>query len=340
MTSSSRQRLVVLFSCVAAMGLSACGGSSDSTVAATPTPSPSPSPSPSPAPAATVVSGAAVKGPVANATVTIKNATTGATLATGGTSADGTYSLSVPAASGDVIIEITGGSYVDEATGLTTSLTTPLRNVVTVNGGTVQGYVTPLTTLAYTYAFGNVTTGVTASAYGVKATSIAAQFQVPNLNTLPVVTGSTNTYGQVLRGLSQYLATNAITLQTFTSTTFTAQQWTSFTSLFNAAYKTSNPAGTLTFNFDGSGLAVGGTGAGGGSGTCGVAVSGTVAAGGISVPLNLNFCISGIAAGSCTSGNASLSQAIAGQGGIAGAANLQYTYSPTCAAGATTVTLQ
>lgn len=58
--------------------------------------------------------GAAVKGPVANATVTIKNASTGATLATGATSPDGSYSISVPTASGDVIIEITGGSYVDE----------------------------------------------------------------------------------------------------------------------------------------------------------------------------------------------------------------------------------
>lgn len=338
MTLSSRHKLLVLFSCVTALGLSACGGS-DAPAAATPSPSPAPSPAPAPA-GATMVTGAAVKGPVNNATVTIKNATTGATLATGATSADGSYSLSVPATSGDVIIEITGGSYTDEATGAVTPLTSTLRNVVTANGGTVQGYVTPLTTLAYTYAFGNVTTGVTASAYGAKATSLATQFQVANLNTLPVVTGSTNTYGQVLRGLSQYLATNNVTLQTFTNSTYTTQQWAAFTSLYNAAYKTSNPTGTLTFAFTGDGLAIGGTGAGGGSGTCGVGVSGSVTAGGINVPLSLNFCVSGIAAGSCTSGNASLSQALSGQSGLAGAVNLNYTYSATCAAGATTITLQ
>jgi hypothetical protein len=189
MTPSTRHKLLALFTCVSALGLSGCGGSD--------APAGTPAPSPAPAPASsTTVTGAAVKGPVANATVTIKNASTGATLATGATSPDGSYSISVPTASGDVIIEITGGSYVDEATGVTTTLSTPLRNVVTANGGTVQGYVTPLTTLAYTYAFGTATTGVTASAYAAKASSLATQFQVPNLNTLPVVSGSINTYGR------------------------------------------------------------------------------------------------------------------------------------------------
>lgn len=339
MTPSSRHKLLVLFSCVTALGLSGCGGS-DGTATATPSPSPAPSPAPAPAPvAATMVTGAAVKGPVANGTVTIKNATTGATLATGATSADGTYSISVPAASGDIIIEVTGGTYTDEATGASTALTTPLRNVVTANGGTVQGYVTPLTALAYTYAFGNVTSGVTASAYGAKATSLATQFQVPNLNTLPVVTGSINTYGQVLRGLSQYLQTNNVTLQTFTGTTYTAAQWTAFTSLYNAAYKTANPAGTLTFAFTGDGLTIGGTGVGGGSGSCGVAVSGSVTTSGFTVPISLNYCVTGLS-GSCDAGNSSLSQSLSGQSGLAGGVNLKYTYAPSCAAGAITIALK
>ncbi|MFO1246264.1 MAG: hypothetical protein U1E71_13940 [Ramlibacter sp.] len=339
MTRSSRQHLLVLFSCVAAMGLPACGGSDGgSTVAATPGPAPAPSPAPAPA-AATVVSGAAVKGPVANATVTIKSAS-GATLATGSTNASGAYSISVPANSGDVVIEITGGTYIDEATNASTALATPLRNVLTLNGGTVEGYVTPLTTMAYTYAFGTATTGVTASAFNTRAASVASQFQLTSLNTLPVVSGSLNTYGQVLRGLSQYLATNNVTLQAFTTTAYTPTQWTAFTSLYNTAYRTANPTSTVSFNFDGAGLTVSGTGTGGGTGTCGIGVSGTVAAAGISVPLNLNFCVAGIAAGSCSAGNSSLSQALSGQGGLAGAANLQYTYSSTCAAGATTITLR
>ncbi len=334
MTPFPRQRLLVLFSCVATMGLSACGGSDGDSTAAAPSPAPAPAPT-----AATVVAGAAVKGPVANATVTVKNAS-GATLATGSTSASGAYSISVPAVSGDVVVEITGGTYIDEATNLSTALATPLRNVLTLNGATVEGYVTPLTTLAYTFAFGTATTGITASAFNTRATSLASQFQLTNLNTLPVVSGSLNTYGQVLRGLSQYLATNNVTLQNFTTTAYSAAQWTALTSLYNSAYRVANPTSNVSFNFDGSGLTVAGTGTGGGTGSCGIGVTGTIAAAGIAVPVNLNFCVAGIATGSCSAGNASLSQALSGQGGLAGAANLQYSYSATCAAGATTITLQ
>ena len=75
-----------------------------------------------------------------------------------------------------------------------------------------------------------------------------------------------------------------------------------------------------------------GTGVGGGTGSCGVHVQGTITAAGVSVPLNLDYCITGIAAGSCGSGNASLSQALSGQSGMAGAANLSYSYSSTCVA--------
>lgn len=284
-----------------------------------------------------------VKGPVANATVTIKNAATGAVLATGGTNASGNYTLSVSQTSGDLVVEVSGGSYVDEATGATATLSAPMRSVVTANGGQVTGVVTPLTTMAYTYAFGTATTGVTASAFNTKAASVASQFQLNGVNlatTVPVISGSLNTYGQVLRGISQYLQTQSISLPTFTNATYDLAQWAAFTTTFNNAYRLANPGGNITFNFDGNGLVVGGTGGGGGSGSCGVHVTGTITAQGFTVPLNLNYCIAGIAAGSCSAGNASLSQAISGAGGVAGAANLSYTYSPTCAPGALTITLQ
>ena len=335
MSPSQQKQLLALFSCATALGLTACGGGSSGTSTATATPSPSPAPA-----AATTIAGSAVKGPVANATVTFKSGSTGATLATGTTDSNGAYSISVPVSSGDVIVEVTGGTYIDEATGASTTLSTPLRNVVTANGGTVQGFVTPLTTLAYTYAFGTATTGVTASAYAAKATSVARQFQVADLNALPVVSGSMNTYGQVLRGLSQYLANNSVTLTSFTTTAMSSAQWTSFTSLYNAAYQKANPGSNVTFNFTGTGLSVSGTGAGGGTGTCGVSVTGSISTQGITVPLNLNYCVTGIAAGSCSSGNSSLSQSLAGQSGLVGAANLQYTYSASCAAAAFTFELK
>ncbi|WP_420475415.1 carboxypeptidase-like regulatory domain-containing protein [Noviherbaspirillum sp. ST9] len=289
----------------------------------------------------TTISGSAVKGPVANATVTIKNAATGAVLATTTTNAVGAYTLNVPF-TGDVIVEISGGTYTDEATGATTNLSSPMKVVVNANGSNVTGMVTPLTTMAYSSAFGGGA-AVTSNAFNTSAAKIASQFKLTNVNivtTLPTVTGTTDAYGQVLRGVSKYMQTQGKTLDTVTNTTFTADQLAAFSSAFNSAYASINPGSAVSFSFDSSGFNVTGTGAGGGTGTCGVNVQGTVTAQGFTVPLNINYCITGIAAGSCGTGNASVSQALAGQSGLAGAANLNYTYASTCAAGAFTVNLQ
>ncbi|WP_295856961.1 hypothetical protein [uncultured Xylophilus sp.] len=312
--------------------------------APSPTPAPSPAPAPAPAPATgTTISGAAVKGPVAQASVTVRNAATGAVVGTTTTRADGTYSVAV-AYTGDAIVEVSGGTYVDEATGATTTLAAPMRAVVNAAGGDVTGVVTPLTTLAYTYAFGTAATGVNSSAFNTSLGAIGRQFQLTGVNlasTVPMVSGAQlNAYGQVLRGLSQYLKDSSTTLQTFTSQTYNTAQWQAFTGPFNNAYRAANPGSTVTFAFDGNGLAVGGTGAGGGTGTCGVNVQGTVSSAGFTVPLNIDYCITGIAAGSCSADNAAVSQSVAGQGGVMGAANLRYTYTAACAAGAFRITLQ
>ena len=209
-----------------------------------------------------------------------------------------------------------------------------MRVVINANGGSVTGVVTPLTTLAYTYAFG--TTGTpTSTAFNTVATNLATQLQIPGVNiatTVPVVTGTVNDYGRLLAGLSTYLQLNSVSLQSLISTALDEVESAQFSVAFTTAYNTANPDHTLTFTFDGSTLNVSGSGVGGGSGTCGVNVQGTLTMGGNNVPLNLNYCINGIAADSCTSGNSSLSQALSGQSGLAGAANLNYAYSPTCVA--------
>ena len=61
---------------------------------------------------------------------------------------------------------------------------------------------------------------------------------------------------------------------------------------------------------------------------------------GFTVPVSFDFCTTGLQAGSCDAGNSALNQSVAGQGGVGGVANLTYTYSATCAPGATTVNLQ
>ena len=281
----------------------------------------------------TTISGSAVKGPVDGATVTVKNAATGAVLGTTTTSATGTYTLDVPF-TGDVVVEVSGGNYLDEATSVSTALSTPMRVVLSANGGSVTGVVTPLTTLAYTYAFGTSGTP-TSTAYNTVAANLATQLQMPGVNlatTVPVVTGTVNDYGRLLAGISTYLQLNNVSLQSLISTALDEAESAQFSVAFTTAYNTANPDRTLTFTFDGSTLNVSGTGVGGGSGACGVNVQGTLSVGGNSVPLDLDYCINGIEAGSCNNGNTSLSQALSGQQGLAGAANLTYTYSATCVA--------
>lgn len=280
----------------------------------------------------TTISGSAVKGPVGGATVTVKNAASGAVLGTTTTSSTGAYTLSVPFA-GDVVVEVSDGTYIDEATNVSTRLTAPMRVVVNANGGNVTGVVTPLTTLAYTYAFG--TSGApatpTAAAFNTVATNLATQFQLPGVNlatTLPAVSGTVNDYGRVLRGISSYLQLNNVTLQSLLSTALNSTRSAQFSASFTTAYNTANPGQRITFAFDGSTLVVGGTGGGGGSGSCGVNIRGTFSG----APLNFDYCFTGIAGDSCTSGNSSVSEALSSAQGLAGAVNLTYTYSPTCVA--------
>ena len=290
----------------------------------------------------TTISGAVVKGNVSGATVTFKNASTGAVLGTATTDANGNYTINA-SFSGDVVIEATGGTYTDEATGRATTLATPLKAVLTVTGGQVTGVVTPLTSMAYTYAFSSNSTPVTAATYNTMATSIANQFKLSGVNlttAMPAVSGTMNDYGKVLASMSKYLQINNASLQSVINTPYTAQQLTLFTRDFNTAYLQAFPGSSISFSFDGSAFNISGSGGGGGTGTCGVNVSGSVTAAGNTVPVNLNYCVTGIAAGSCTAGNSSLSQSLSAQGGLAGAVNLTYSYSASCAANAININLQ
>ena len=215
----------------------------------------------------TTISGSAVKGPVSGATVTVRNAATGAVLGTTTTGAGGLYSIDI-SFTGDVLIEVSGGTYTDEATGLATPLSTPLRVVLNANGGAVTGIATPLTTMAYTYALGSGSS-VSASAFNTAATTLANQFQLTGVNlatTTPVVSGSLNGYGRVLSAISRYLQLNGATLQSLVGVTFNTTQWADFSAAFSTAYAAANPGSNISFSFDGSAFTIGGTGAGGGSG--------------------------------------------------------------------------
>ena len=245
--------------------LVACGGGGDGTPAATPTP------------VTTTISGSAVKGPVSGATVRVLDAATRSELGTTTTGTGGSYSLSVPF-TGDVIVEVTGGTYTDEATGASTQLSAPLRVVLNANGGTVTGVVTPLTTMAYTYAFSAGKT-VSASAYNTMATTLASQFQLGSTNlatTVPVVSGSLNDYGKVLAALSKYMQLNSVNLQSLVSTAYTTAQWTQFSGAFTSAYSNAISGSNITFSFDGTKFVIDGAGTGTGGGTGGTGGTGNL----------------------------------------------------------------
>lgn len=312
----------------AVLALVACGGGGSSAGA--------------PATAATTLSGSVVKGPVAGATVTVKKASDATVLKTTTTGADGTYTLGLDYV-GDVIVEVTGGTYTDEATKASMALAAPMKVVLAVKPGNVTGVVTPLTTMAFSNAFPTASSPVTAAAFDTRAASLAADFKLTGVNlatTTPTVSGTMNDYGKVLAGVSKYMQLNNVTLPTLVNSSFTSAQWTSFSGAFSTAYNTANPGSTMTYSFAGNSATIGGSGVGGGTGTCGVNVSGSMSVAGVTMPLNLDYCIKGIAAGSCGAGNSTLAQALSGQSGIVGAVNIAYKYSETCVANpAVTLTL-
>lgn len=325
-------RLRLLPTAFAAAALAAACGGSDS-----------------PAPATTTVSGSVVKGPVSGATVCAYKATAGGKgeqIKCATTGAGGSYSLDLQY-SGDVVVEASGGTYTDEATGATKTLSDPMQVVVSSQGGNVTGMVTPLTSVAYSLSK-SLGGGVTSSNFGTAASNVAAQFQLGSgvniATTAPALGSGANSYGKALQGVSKFVA-NGGTLSGFIAWTDPNGLQASYTVAYNAAN-----GGSTTFSFSGTAsngstvtgtgsvgsggtgtVTVSGTGAGGGSATCAVAVNGSVTASGFSVPVNYKFCVRGLqTADQCSSGNASLSQAITSQQGLSGAANLTYTYGTDC----------
>lgn len=307
----------------AALTLAACGGGGDSTPAAG-----TPAANTPPPVVSTTITGNAVKGPVNGATVTIKNALTGAVLVTTTTSITGAYTVATTF-SGDVLVEVSGGSYTDEASRTTKSLTAPMRTVLTTNGGTVTGMVTPLTTMAYTYSG---SAAPSAAAFNTSATNIAAGLGLSGTNiltTVPSVTGTLNDYGRSLRALSQYLANNpGVSLNSLMSTPMASSTFGAFSVSYGSAYNTINGQPiTVAFN-GGNVITISGVGTGtAGTAQCGLAVS-------VSGVNAINICYVGLlSAAECTSSNAELAAAAAAQ--QAALPGSSFVFSPGCVANPT-----
>lgn len=145
------------------LGLVACGGGSAS-------------------PASVSLSGQAIKGPVSGGQVcayTLANPRQQIACTT--TDSNANYQLALPAGTGEVLLEVTGGSYIDEATGQKVALTSPLRTLTKAGGPIQNVLMTPFTELAVQR---------TSAASGVgNLTLVGFQTQIGNLETGLGITG-------------------------------------------------------------------------------------------------------------------------------------------------------
>ncbi|MBA4422906.1 MAG: hypothetical protein C0390_07345 [Syntrophus sp. (in: bacteria)] len=169
-----------------------------------------------------VITGTAVKGPVNGATVTafaISNGLMGAQIGTGTTNAQGNFTVSIGAYSGPIMLRMSGGTYTDEATGI--SMTMQPGDVMTsvmpqaVTGTVMSGVqITPLTSMAQARAQ-TMSGGMTPANIAAANTAMGNYFSVNNIlythpmNPLNPGSGSGATqemrnYGIVLAAMSQY----------------------------------------------------------------------------------------------------------------------------------------
>ena len=169
-----------------------------------------------------VITGTAVKGPVSNATVkayAINNGLMGAQIGTGTTDAQGNFTLSIGSYSGPVMLQMSGGTYTDEATG--NSMTMQPGDVMTsimpqaVAGAVMGGVqITPLTSMAQARAQA-MSGGMTPANIAAANTAMGNYFSVNDIlythpmNPLTPGSGSGATqdmrnYGIMLAAMSQY----------------------------------------------------------------------------------------------------------------------------------------
>ena len=171
------------------------------------------------------LSGVVTKGPVGGATVTaygISAGQPGARIGSAGTNAEGNFSLSIGTYAGPVMLQVSGGTYTDEARG--TSMSMALGDVMSVAipgvaaGTSISGIqLTPLTAMAQSMAqhvSGGMTDTNIAEANGAMGNYFSITDIVYILPMNPLVSGSgagasqdAQNYGMALAAMSEYAQT-------------------------------------------------------------------------------------------------------------------------------------
>jgi hypothetical protein len=171
------------------------------------------------------ISGTAVKGPVSGATVTayaISNGAKGSQLGSAQTNPNGDFTMTVHAYSGPIMLQMHGGSYMDEATGARMNMldaddmTCVLPSITVTAGSAVTGIqVTPLTSMARSWAE-HMAGGMTTTNIDTANSHVGAIYVGPGADIVmthpidPTVMGSANgasidakNYGMMLAAMSQ-----------------------------------------------------------------------------------------------------------------------------------------
>lgn len=196
----------------ALLALSACGGGGGSTANID-------------IPVQGSISGVATKGPMNNAMVTaygIVAGQTGVPIATTSTDATGNFSMNIGSYSGAVMLQVSGGSYIDEATGV--SMPMGVGDVMTALLPTVKAgasnsgiQVTPLTAMAQSMAQ-NMKGGMTDANIALANSAMGANFSVSDILHVapmnPLLPGSgsgasqdAQNYGMTLAAMTKYAQT-------------------------------------------------------------------------------------------------------------------------------------
>jgi hypothetical protein len=172
-------------------------------------------------PAQGTISGTALKGPVAGATVSayaLTGGSPGARVASGITDAQGHFSLAMGTYAGPVMLQMTGGTYTDEASGRSMPMAsgdvmTAVMPAMTA-GATLSGVaITPLTSMAQAMAQ-HMSGGMTDANISSANSAVGRYFMVTDIvHSMPIdalTTGSGNSatqdainHGMVLAGMSQ-----------------------------------------------------------------------------------------------------------------------------------------
>lgn len=182
------------------LALAACGGDGNSGGAA------------QPPPVSGTVSGSAVKGPVGGASVTAYGINAGALgprIATATTDAQGNFSLSMGTYSGPVLLQMSGGSYLDEASGSTMPMMAGDVMTAVISsmsaGSTVSGIqMTPLTSMAQAAAQ-HLAGGMTDANITAANAAVGTYFRVNDiLHTVPMNPTVPNSGGAATQDMMNY----------------------------------------------------------------------------------------------------------------------------------------